>query len=163
MNKRRSLQQQIEVAMVVRHLTRAEAQEWAAKWINVYAKNAFGVNIHDFLWHTFSSERYPSVNNQEAQTLYQQQIAVEIVVLANDRESGSITNSLPDNLNYIDCCVFPMSLAWTMAFTHEVGWLGPYFAKHPNYSQLAAQDVASFRANERKQKETELAKERGWL
>ncbi len=46
----------------------------------------------------------------------------------------------------IDCYVFPKNLAWSMAFTHESGWLGPYFSKHKNYSQLQKRNIESFNA-----------------
>lgn len=45
-----------------------------------------------------------------------------------------------------------------MAFTHEQGWLGPYFAKHPDYARL---DAAN-RARIRKREDAARARERGW-
>jgi len=35
-----------------------------------------------------------------------------------------------------DFHVFPKNLAWSIAFTHEDGWIGPKFFRHSKYSQL---------------------------
>jgi hypothetical protein len=45
-----------------------------------------------------------------------------------------------------------------MAFTHEAGWLGPYFAKHEQYATLNSDNQAKIR----KAKEAELANLKGW-
>ena len=45
-----------------------------------------------------------------------------------------------------------------MAFTHENGWLGPYFAKHPDYTQL---EVENEKYREKLEQIAE-AKRRGW-
>lgn len=50
-----------------------------------------------------------------------------------------------------------------MAFTHEDGWLGPYFAKHPNYDALVLQEIERGRAIQRKAQEIARAKQEGWL
>lgn len=63
----------------------------------------------------------------------------------------------------MDYCVFPANLAWTMAFTHEDGWLGPYFAKHPDYSKLIAQEAELHSIRQRKNREIKRAKQNGWL
>lgn len=57
-----------------------------------------------------------------------------------------------------DCLVFPPNFAWTMAFTHEDGWLGPFFATHPNVDRLDAANLAQIR----KQRELVEARAKGW-
>lgn len=163
MKGRRSIELDVTPGQVLQRFTKPEALEWADRWIGVYAQDTFGANIKAYLWHTFSFGRYPSVCLQEAEDLYRQQTATDIVVLANDRRSGLVTDALPSHLSYKDCCVFPTNLAWTMAFTHEDGWLGPYFAKHPDYARLVAQDVEQHRARRQKALEIERAKRKGWL
>ncbi|MDR2637703.1 MAG: DUF4275 family protein [Zoogloeaceae bacterium] len=153
----------MEPGRVLRHFTEKEALKWAERWISVYAQDARGANIKAYLWHTFSSGRYPCVCKQEAEDSYRRQIATEIVVLSNSRRSGLLTDALPTNLACMDYCVFPVNMAWTMAFTHEDGWLGPYFATHPDYKKLVAQDAERLRALQQKAKEIEHAKQRGWL
>jgi hypothetical protein len=41
-----------------------------------------------------------------------------------------IDGKLPDFRNSgLDIYVWPDGLEWTMAFTHEDGWFGPYFSR----------------------------------
>lgn len=103
------------------------------QWIGAYAQNVQGAKLNDYLWHTFSFGIYPSVCEREAELLFTQQIATEFVVLSNDRRSALLTDALPTKCNMMDYLVFPTDLAWSVAFTHEDGWFGHYFAKHPNY------------------------------
>lgn len=84
------------------------------------------------------------------------------MVLANNRSSALLTNTLPEYCDAQDFYVFPTNLAWTMAFTHEDGWLSPYFATHSDYGSLVAQDIERHRAVQRKAEERERAKKRGW-
>lgn len=163
MKRTRSHQLDVEPGRVVQRFTRNEALAWAERWMAVYANDTFGANIKAYLWHTFSFERYPCVCKSDAEALYRQQAAMDIVVLSNDRHSGLLTDALPTNLSCKDCCVFPTNLAWTMAFTHEDGWLGPYFAKHPCYAELVAQEVQERHARDQKTREIERAKREGWL
>jgi len=50
-------------------------------------------------------------------------------------------------------------MAWTMAFTHEDGWLGPYFAKHSQYSKLNQENIDQIA----KAQAIEQARQKGWL
>jgi hypothetical protein len=147
---------------ILRRFTEREAQQLLEEWIDVYAKNAQGANIEAYLWHTFSAGTFPSVCKREAELRYAEQVAFEIVVLSNDRVSALLTDVLPTSCNASDYLVFPKSLAWTMAFTHEDGWLGPYFAKHARYDSLVVGDVRRSRDMQRKALEAERAKREGW-
>lgn len=147
----------------IRRFSEQEARQLVGEWINVYAKSAEGANIEAFLWHTFSSGAFPSVCKREAQLRYAEQVAPEIIVLSNDRVSALLTDSLPTQCSVSDYLVFPRNLAWSMAFTHEDGWLGPYFAKHPRHEALVAENIRSSRDMQRKALESERAKREGWL
>jgi hypothetical protein len=147
---------------ILRRFTELEARQILGDWITVYAKNAHGANIESFLWHAFSSGAFPSVCRQEAELRYAEQVASEVVVLSNDGGSALLTDSLPSTCNVSDYMVFPRNLAWSMAFTHEDGWLGPYFAKHQRYDSLVAENVKGSRDAKRKALEAERAKREGW-
>jgi Domain of unknown function (DUF4275) len=54
----------------------------------------------------------------------------------------------------IDCYIFPKNLAWTFALTHEIGWLGPYFKMHRNYSVLQNKNLKALEAEENAKKYT---------
>jgi len=148
---------------IIRRFTEQEARQLVGEWIDVYAKNAEGANIEAFLWHTFSSGAFPSVCKREAELHYAEQVASEIVVLSNDRVSALLTDSLPTQCSVSDYLVFPRNLAWSMAFTHEDGWLGPYFAKHARYDSLVVDNIRRSRDMQRKALEAERAKREGWL
>jgi len=147
---------------ILRRFTEREAQRLVKDWIAIYAKNAEGANIEAFLWHTFSFGVFPAVCRREAELRYAEQVASEIVVLSNDRVSAVLTDALPTHCNVPDYLVFPTSFAWSMAFTHEDGWLGPYFAKHTSYDALVPNDIKRSRAMQRKALEAERAKREGW-
>lgn len=148
---------------IIRRFTAQETRKLLDKWIAVYAKNSQGANVEAYLWHTFSFGAYPSVSKQEAELRYAEQVASEIVVLSNDRVSALLTDSLPTQSNVSDYLVLPMNLAWSMAFTHEDGWLGPYFAKHARYDALVVENIKRSREKQRKALEVGRAKREGWL
>lgn len=150
-------------ARVLRRFTEQEARQLLGEWKDVYARYAEGANIEAFFWHTFSSGAFPSVCKREAELRYAEQVAAEIVVLSNDRVSALLTDSLPTQCSVSDYLVFPKNLAWSMAFTHEDGWLGPYFAKHVRYDSLVAENISRSRDMQRKARETERAHREGWL
>ena len=64
----------------------------------------------------------------------------------------------PTNCYLSDWYVFPENFAWTMAFTHEDGWLGPYFARHERFSELNRENEMKMR----KAREAEAARLKGW-
>ncbi|MEO8389393.1 MAG: DUF4275 family protein [Polaromonas sp.] len=116
------------------------------------------MNAKDYLWHIFSGGRYPSLSGAQAMAAYEKQVAAEYVVLSNDRETAFATNALPQSSSLTDYCVFPVNLAWTMAFTHEDGWLGPYFARHGNFAALNEFNLGKVR----KLRQAEAARLKGW-
>ena len=106
----------------------------------------------------FSFERFPSLSRNAACEAYRRHTAPEYVLLSNDRDFAVATDLRPEACTLVDYCVFPPNLAWTMAFTHEDGRLGPYFARHPDYERLNKAN----RAKLEKQRQAEAAKLKGW-
>ncbi len=78
--------------------------------------------------------------------------------MGNDGELAIHLNKKPQNYNYKDCYVFPVNMAWTMAFTHEEGWLGPYFACL-KYQSLNVENEKKIK----KENQKEVAKKKGWF
>ncbi len=126
--------------------------------MHVYCKNKQGVNIKAYKWHIFSGNRYPSIDGERAIEEYFKQLAVEFIILPNDKLPAILTNEKPSKCNLPDYLVFPPNMAWVMAFTHEAGCLGPYFAKHPNYDSLNAKNIALVK----KANEKSAAIKKGW-
>lgn len=80
-------------------------------------------------------------------------------MLHNSRHEGFVTDQRPTRVDWADCVVFPPNMAWTMAFTHEDGWIGPIFARHPQWEPLNAANLSQIR----KRQEVEMARRNGWL
>ena len=149
---------EIEPGKVLRVLPAVEASYLADAWLEVFAKNRRGANTKAYLWHTFSANRYPSAAGKEALAQYELQLTSEYIVLSNDRDVAFVTDQRPTNCYLSDWYVFPENFAWTMAFTHEDGWLGPYFARHERFSELNRENEMKIR----KAREAEAARLKGW-
>jgi hypothetical protein len=143
---------------ILKLYSKSEAAQLAEQWLEVFGANSQGVHTKSYMWHVFSFETYPCVSGTAAVEKYNEQVATEFIVLSNDRKQAASTDALPQGLSLSDCYVFPENLAWTMAFTHEDGWLGPYFAYHPRYRTLHELTLARIK----KQREAENARLKGW-
>lgn len=143
---------------VLRHYSGDQAQELARNWLEAFGGDRQGVNTKAYLWHIFSANRYPHASGEQALAEYRQQQAPEYIVLANDRKFAFASDTLPGPCWLSDCYVFPPNLAWTLALTHEYGWLGPYFARHKNFASLNEANLAGLR----KALEVEAARRKGW-
>ncbi len=143
---------------IIRLLTKAEVLECVDRWLACFGKDRFGVNTHAYLWHVFSYERHPSLSGQAAVQEYEKQGAPEYWIISNERDEGLVTDILPASCSLRDWLVFPANLAWTMAFTHEDGWLGPYFARSARYQTLDAENQARIA----KARAAAIAREKGW-
>ncbi|MCL4771642.1 MAG: DUF4275 family protein [Burkholderiaceae bacterium] len=148
---------------ILQIFSKAEAKEWEERWRAVYAANGTAPALGQFLWHTFSYAAYPSVCGEDAVQLYALHRDEEVIVLSNDRKTALRVTALPISDWAIDLYVFPSDLTWTMAFTHEDGWLGPYFAKHPDYAVRVEKTKRQRTAAERKAAELSRAKQKGWI
>ena len=144
--------------VVTRILDADEIENYLGAWLKAYGTNRQGVNSKAFLWHIFSAGRYPALAKEEALARYELQLAPEYVVFANDRDQAFETDIRPQGCSLYDFLVFPRNLAWTMAFTHEDGWYGPYFATHPRYAQLEEENQRRLQ----KAREAAIAKAKGW-
>lgn len=154
---------EIEIGSVLRVCSAAESKNIERRWIQVFGKNHLGLNTRSFKWHLFSGGGYPAEDANQAQRAYDAHLAVTYLVMPNDGGPVLMTDQRPTNLNFEDAYVFPKNLAWTMAFTHEEDWLGPYFAKHRNYAALERVNFAAVRRQTGKQEQMRIAKERGWM
>lgn len=118
-------------------------RDWVSNFCGISKNEKEDIHLDQYKWHAFSYEKYPSSNGKEALDLYYNHKALSYIVLPElqmySKEIAFITNILPDYecLDVTtDFYVFPKNMAWTMAFTHEQGWLGPFFAKNKNYEKL---------------------------
>ncbi|WP_431048162.1 DUF4275 family protein [Roseateles sp. L2-2] len=148
----------IRPGRIVRELSEAQAAAFATAWLEVFARGVHGMKLKAYMWHVFSGGAYENLSGKEALAAYATREAPEYIVLSNDRNAAYVTDRRPEWTFMGDYYVFPPNLAWTMAFTHEDGWLGPYFATHPDVERLEAESLAQIR----KQREIEAARAKGW-
>ncbi len=148
----------IEPGKVLKVFNQAETLAIEKKWMETYCKNKQGFNTKAYKWHIFSGGGYPALEFDDAQKEYELHISAKYIVMSNDGDLAFLTDERPTNCNQIDVYVFPENMSWTMAFTHEEGWLGPYFAKHKNYKHLEKENE-KYRE---KLKQIEIAKSKGW-
>ena len=112
-----------------------EVLRWQESWRAVYAKELYAAThawvLDNFDWHVFSYQKHASKAGDAAWSEYRRLEPCSFRVLsAYGKETFGFAcdGKPPDRLNLgIDVLVTPISLAWTMAFTHE-GAYGPYFA-----------------------------------
>ena len=149
---------EIEPGIVLKVFDNIESKEIERRWMNTFCKNKQGFNTKSYKWHIFSGDGYPSICGEEAQKEYELHVSAKYIIMSNDGEPAILTDMRPINLNHYDVYVFPENMAWTMAFTHEEGWLGPYFAKHPHYSPLEKENEK----HRKKLEQIEIAKGKGW-
>lgn len=143
---------------ILRQYSDEEVAACVAKWLDVFGHDRLGVNAKAYLWHIFSGGRYPSLGGNDALAEYKRCAAPEYVVLSNGRDIAFETNLLPIACSLSDWYVCPRNFAWTMMFTHEDGWLGPYFARHKDFVKLNDANLKRLQ----KAAEAEAAKLKGW-
>jgi len=143
---------------IIKIFTQKETLEIEKKWMKIFCKNKQGFNTRAYKWHIFSGKGFPSLEADEAHKEYESKTESEYVVMGNDGELSILTKQRPSSCNLTDYYVFPFNMSWSMAFTHEEGWLGPYFAYHPNYNILNNENKKQIE----KMHQKEIAKQNGW-
>ena len=128
-------------------------KDWELVYCPLSKKEKEKIYFNDFKWHVFSNKAYQSIEGKNALQKYNEQVSRIFYVIPElkvwPEETAFICKSLPSPelaTKLKDFYVFPKNLAWSMAFTHEHGWLGPYFAKHKNFEELSAKNIQSVEA-----------------
>ena len=84
-------------------------------------------------WHAFSWSFTRAESGQRALELYAAEPGAELVVLLEgyDRPSFRLSEGSPIDFSRcgMDLYVIPGSFDWTMVFTHEQPWIGPFFSR----------------------------------
>ena len=120
-------------------LTRPAASGLFSAWCQAFLGNVLMATgkyrYRDLHWHAFSYDLVPSVEGQKALNAYRGLAAQPVVVIPEEWSRGCGVRcsgaELPDLSDYCDdLYVFPESLDWSMAFTHELS-VGPYFVREP--------------------------------
>lgn len=117
-----------------------EAAELHIRWRAVFAAAVFartGERVHlGYDWHAFSYGFTPSCSKEAALEAYRRAPLGPLHLLPNDDDDEApcllleAPAALPV-LTDLDVSVVPHDFSWTMAFTHEDGFIGPFFAAAP--------------------------------
>ncbi|MBN8884330.1 MAG: DUF4275 family protein [Rudaea sp.] len=138
--KQKSTKVSVTPGPIERLLLVSEVKAHIDRWMAIFGRDREGIHFNEFIWHVFSYKRFPSVSRGDAAALYAQQVAPEFVVISNNRREGFVTRNRPAACSWQDWLIFPPNLAWTMAFTHEDKWLGPFFAQNSKFESLDAEN-----------------------
>jgi hypothetical protein len=113
-------------------------RELLQEWRHVYAAGLHAATGKwtwlGFDWHVFSYNHARALAQAKAWFAYATvSPPARYFVCPHDEALPAfeiVEASLPDFRNSgLDIYVWPEGLTWTMAFTHEDGWLGPYFSR----------------------------------
>lgn len=155
---RKSIDVEVSPGAILRRYSPKESARLGKEWLTTFGA-AGAPNTDAYMWHVMSFQSYPNVSLKEATAQYELQVAPSFVILSNERDKAVETDQRPASCSESDFLVFPPNMAWTMAFTHEDGWLGPYFAKHRQYEMLNLENVQKIE----KLQAVQRARKKGWL
>ena len=120
----------------VEELSRRDAGRWFGEWRQAFlgeVRSTTGQYRYQARhWHAYSYGLVRALDGAAAVEAYFRQEPEQVLVIPEDWSHGCGVRCrgtrLPDFSDHLqDLYVFPESLAWSMAFTHEQPSLGPYF------------------------------------
>jgi hypothetical protein len=120
----------------VEELSRRDATHWFDQWRQTFLGDVQAATgryrYRGCHWHAYSYDLVRALNGETAVDAYLRQLPEQVLVIPEDWSHGCGIRCrgtrLPDFTDHLqDLYVFPESLAWSMAFTHEQPSLGPYF------------------------------------
>jgi hypothetical protein len=123
------------------------------RWRETFAARVYettGQWVHaGFDWHAFSSGIAYAIDGQAAEHAYREAWAklkppgiprpyylVAQSALSGEQVAYRCRSLEPPHLGDRDELVTPLDFSWTMAFTHEQGWIGPFFTA-PAWARMA--------------------------
>jgi hypothetical protein len=122
----------------------------AQNWLKVFCihRTSFkGVRGgKSYLWDEIHSDN----QNADATAEFEKHFATSYYLMLdnfgeNEKEIYVSTQKPAGNAGLKDFHVFPKNLAWSIAFTHEDGYIGPKFFKHSNYAKLNKENEKAFK------------------
>ncbi|HIP79650.1 MAG TPA: DUF4275 family protein [Kiloniellaceae bacterium] len=130
----------VEAEGCVSEIPRKEGWALLQAWRKIYCapvSAAFGKRILDgsggYSWHTFSYNHFPHVAGRRALREYSARPARELLVLPERSSSAAFrcSSAVPPDFSHLrdNLYIVPSDFAWTMVFTHEKEWDGPYFSR----------------------------------
>ena len=118
-----------------------QALQIAQKWLSVFCSHRTSFKGirggKTYLW----DEMHSKFQNADAIAEYNKHFAPSYFLMPDNfaefEKQIYVSRTKPmGNPKLSDFHVFPKNLAWSTAFTHEDGWIGPKFFRHSQYSLL---------------------------
>jgi Domain of unknown function (DUF4275) len=114
--------------------------DWERRWRHAFASRLYAATgkwvWHQYDWHVFSYQYARALSGDEAIAEYLGLAAPVLIVIPEQHSFPALPAfrltdaKLPQFLGSgLDVLVWPEDLSWTMAFTHEEGWCGPFFSR----------------------------------
>ncbi len=122
----------------VEEVHRRDCAEYFKRWTKTFCRNVKRekgtYRYRGLHWHAFSYFLEPHIEREAAIEHYAQEKESSLLVIPEEWKgrSGLRIHGIPSpDLTEFrhDLYVFPESMDWTMVFTHEVGYCGPYFTR----------------------------------
>lgn len=108
-------------------------QQWRAAFANHLRTYLSRRKSGDRDWHVFGTKQAVCRDGATALGLYARTQVPDIFILPEDDALPGLrcTGTIPPDLSslQLDLYVSPPDFTWTMVFTHEQPWRGPYFAR----------------------------------
>jgi hypothetical protein len=126
-----------QLGIAAAEISRQEKQQLQQQWRATFA---FSLRTQvarrkssDRDWHVFSTKQAVCREGAIAINLYSRVIASDFFIIPEDDALPGLrcTADAPPDLSplQLDLYVSPPDFIWTMVFTHEQPWHGPYFAQ----------------------------------
>jgi len=119
-------------------LGRADARAWFDAWCRTFCDpvhtSTGKFRYRDLHWHAFSWGLVQALQGKAALDAYSAELPLAVLVIPESWEQTcgvEYRGASPPDLSRAatDLYVFPRSLTWTAAFTHEQPGIGPFFVR----------------------------------
>jgi hypothetical protein len=126
-----------QLGIAAAEISRQEKQQLQQRWRAAFA---FSLRTQmarrksgDRNWHVFSTKQAVCREGAMAVSLYSRATVADFFIVPEDDALPGLrcTGENPPDLSVLqlDLYISPPDFTWTMVFTHEQPWYGPYFAR----------------------------------
>lgn len=131
-----------------------DAIKISQSWLAVFCpsrKSFKGIKrFKTYMWDIMGCD----LDREEAIDFYSKLEAPRYIIMedcfgCDNKEVYIVSRKPKSNEGLRDFHVFPKNLAWSMAFTHEDGWIGPQLSKSKDFEKLNTQNVRAMEAIKR--------------
>jgi len=126
-------QRDIAVAAIARQEKQQLQQQWRAAFAFTLSLQSGRRTSNHRDWHIFRTKQAVCRDRETALSFYTRAVSTDFFIIPEAEELPGLrctSVTLPDLSSLqLDLYISPLDFAWTMVFTHEPTWHGPYFAR----------------------------------